>query len=389
MQNWAVDNHERRIRREEEESASALKMIHKQKEDERMSKERCLIASDERELQTDEEETFKIIQIMRKSGDIPGREVVVKSLQVENKNIRIRRRGTMEFSSEDDARISVLRELDLYLRNPNYKDNTNIELEKRVQERTGITKGDKPRDRSKPWEGGSRHPFQAGREEEESIFTCNLSEAKEVKLLRGHGVGRFGVVKLAAELARGNCSLLETLDLNRCNIQSKGLGNDEYLLPLLLPPYLHCIYIFLLAYLLQGIKSASLLHLRSLILRSNSLNTEAIIYLTLAFKSFSLDNLRSLDLRNNELADKGVALTSFILLAFYLLSFLSFSTLLFSFIFFDFRWNLCRTCTSPWHLWETGDDTFTGKYDHRHRIRENRDYSRIYTRLKVSSCEDD
>lgn len=95
-------------------------------------------------------------------------------------------------------------------------------------------------------------------------------------------IGERGALSLAAEFLRGACTSLETLDLSRCQIQTRGLGR-----------------------LLHGIKLANLLSLRRLLLRGNDIGPRGLEYLKLNYTSGSMQDLQVLDLRENELGDAG------------------------------------------------------------------------------------
>jgi hypothetical protein len=88
----------------------------------------------------------------------------------------------------------------------------------------------------------------------------DLSKTTHVITLNCRSIGERGALALAAELIRGSCPMIETLDLTRNQIQTRGLGR-----------------------LLHGMRIANLMSLRECILRGNDLTARALEYLRDAF----------------------------------------------------------------------------------------------------------
>ena len=114
-------------------------------------------------------------------------------------------------------------------------------------------------------------------------FAQDLSGTGQILTLKAQGIGETGALSLAAELTRGACPMLETLNLNKCEVRSDGIGR-----------------------LFQGIKAANLLSLRRLQLRGNFIRARGLEYMQEIYPSGVFMNLAVLDLSDNELGDDGV-----------------------------------------------------------------------------------
>ena len=113
-------------------------------------------------------------------------------------------------------------------------------------------------------------------------FDTDLGKTAHVLELCCTGIGERGALSLAAEFLRGACSSLETLDLSRCQIQTRGFGR-----------------------LLHGIKLSNLISLRRLLLRGNDIGPRGLEYLKINYVVGAMQDLQVLDLRENELGDEG------------------------------------------------------------------------------------
>ncbi|KAJ1421405.1 hypothetical protein B484DRAFT_481147 [Ochromonadaceae sp. CCMP2298] len=113
-------------------------------------------------------------------------------------------------------------------------------------------------------------------------FHQDLSGTGQILTLKAEGLGEAGALSLAAELSRGACPMLETLNLTQCQVRSEGMGK-----------------------IFQGIKAGNLLSLRALILRGNQVRRRGIEFMREICPSGVFMNLQLLDLRENELRDDG------------------------------------------------------------------------------------
>lgn len=115
-----------------------------------------------------------------------------------------------------------------------------------------------------------------------AVFDIDLSLYREVQVLRCERLGERGALCLAAEFVRGACPSLLDLNLNRCQITTRGFGR-----------------------VLNGIRLARLDNLISLHLRGNQLGARSVEYIHSALEKGALSNVTMLDLRDNELNVEG------------------------------------------------------------------------------------
>ena len=111
-------------------------------------------------------------------------------------------------------------------------------------------------------------------------FDVDLSLAKRLRRLRCHLFGQFGAMNLGVEFIRGNCAILEILDMKACEITDRGLGR-----------------------LLHGVNIGNLVTIEQLLLRGNNLTAKALYFIKDAFDKNLFENLKIIDLRDNELGD--------------------------------------------------------------------------------------
>lgn len=116
-----------------------------------------------------------------------------------------------------------------------------------------------------------------------SPFEQDLSGTGLILTLKAERIGETGALSLASELTRGACPTLETLNLNKCEVRSDGIGR-----------------------IFQGIKVANLLSLRELKLKGNFIRAEGLMYMLEICPSGVFMNLAMVDLSENELGDEGV-----------------------------------------------------------------------------------
>jgi hypothetical protein len=113
-------------------------------------------------------------------------------------------------------------------------------------------------------------------------FNIDLSHSSKVVDLLCYEIGERGALCLAAELIRGACPNIESLNLTNCEIKTRGLGR-----------------------LLHGIRVGNLARLNYLNLRGNHLGPRALDYIRETIKAGVFDSLNTIDLRDNELGDDG------------------------------------------------------------------------------------
>jgi Ran GTPase-activating protein (RanGAP) involved in mRNA processing and transport len=128
-------------------------------------------------------------------------------------------------------------------------------------------------------------------------FMQDLSGTGQILSLKAIGIGEAGALSLAAELTRGACPMLETLNLNGCQVRSDGIGR-----------------------IFQGIKTANLLSIRTLQLKGNFIRAAGLEYMQEIFPSGVFMNLAVLDLGDNELRDDGAGVLVNIILQGFLMS---------------------------------------------------------------------
>lgn len=116
-----------------------------------------------------------------------------------------------------------------------------------------------------------------------SPFVQDLSGTGQILTLKAEGIKEAGALSLAAELTRGACPMLETLNLNKCEVRSDGIGR-----------------------IFQGIKTANLLSIRVLKLKGNFIRAAGLQYMQEVCPSGVFMNLSVLDISENELGDDGV-----------------------------------------------------------------------------------
>ena len=116
-----------------------------------------------------------------------------------------------------------------------------------------------------------------------SPFQQDLSGTGQIITLKAERIGETGALSLASELTRGACPTLESLNLNKCEVRSDGIGR-----------------------IFQGIKVANLLSLRELKLKGNFIRAEGLMYMLEICPSGVFMNLANVDLSENELGDEGV-----------------------------------------------------------------------------------
>lgn len=115
-----------------------------------------------------------------------------------------------------------------------------------------------------------------------TVFDEDLSLYRDVEHLKCEYIGERGALCLAAEFVRGACPAIQILNLNRCEMQTRGCSR-----------------------LLTAIRLARLDNLHTLKLRSNSLSARVVDFIHSALEKGALSNLSTLDLRDNELELDG------------------------------------------------------------------------------------
>ena len=126
---------------------------------------------------------------------------------------------------------------------------------------------------------------QAKMQRESMVFNVNLMNLKFVKKLKGTRIGEKGALALAADLVRGACPQLNTLDLSYCEIQTRGFMR-----------------------ILHGIRIANLSGLTTLRMAGNELTPRALELLRTMLNLTIFENLSVFDFRHNELGDLGAEL---------------------------------------------------------------------------------
>jgi hypothetical protein len=140
-----------------------------------------------------------------------------------------------------------------------------------------------PRHRGRmPWHSAGGGGGGSGGGGSMAVFDIDLSLYRDVLTLRCEKLGERGALCLAAEFVRGACPGLTDLNLNRCQITSRGFGR-----------------------VLSGIRLARMDSLTSLQLRGNLLGARCIEYLHSALERGALGGVALLDLRENELGVAG------------------------------------------------------------------------------------
>lgn len=114
-------------------------------------------------------------------------------------------------------------------------------------------------------------------------FKEDLSGTGQVTTLKAVSIGETGALSFAAELTRGACPMLQTLNLKNCEIKTAGVGR-----------------------LFQGLKTANLLTLRVLNLRANHIRALGLEYMREVCTTGLFLNLEVLNLAENELGDEGI-----------------------------------------------------------------------------------
>ena len=290
---WAAEGRQREEAaetRRKAEAELARRMAADQAEEDRIIAARQF----ERDiLEDDGEETQRVQQIMRRAGVVPGvnapemlpcnsqarvtdRSELVEAKPTKNKkgkSVRIAEEGE---ASDFDRHQHLLKGMGLKKAPPPISRKTK-ELFLNLNGSVDFTVNPRHKGRM-PWHnaGGKSDGGTM------TVFDVDLSLYREVQVLRCERLGERGALCLAAEFVRGACPNLVTLNLNRCQISTRGFGR-----------------------LLTGMRLARLDNLVSLYLRGNQLGVRSVEYIHSALEKGALSNVTLLDLRENELAVEG------------------------------------------------------------------------------------
>lgn len=262
LQSWAVEKHDQKIRDEELKQFRIKEEQQKAAEKARLEAAAKAKLDDALILAEDIRITQEWKEMGRRVGVLAGVNVPVKLEVVKDEEIKGGFRAAPRASK---LRLGIKHDFDHRL------------LLRRRDPNAAPTDDD---------DGGGKSAAQRKREQKSrkpyTPFDQDLSRSAHVLELKCQSIGERGALSLAAELLRGACQALETLDLSRCQIQTRGLGR-----------------------LLHGIKLSNLMSLRHLLLRGNDIGPRGIEYLQLTYSSGCLIDLKVLDLRENEIGDEG------------------------------------------------------------------------------------
>jgi hypothetical protein len=249
LQRWAVEKHDHKIEEEELRRAAILMKEQEQRKREEIRERELAKIEDAKILEMDIEITKKIAEFGRKAGVLAGTNVFDIEADREKKEAkRKKKEAKADFRKRDNNPTLVLR----LFKDVNFKE----------MRKNGIGA-----------DGKRMRVFDYP----------DMTKTRHVTTLRCEEIGERGALTLAADFIRGACPLVETLDLTRCQIQSRGLGR-----------------------LLHGMKAANLMSLHCLILRQNSITPRGLLYLQESFLAGSFPALVELDIRENEWGDVGM-----------------------------------------------------------------------------------
>lgn len=240
------------------------------------------------------EETQRVQQIMRRAGVIPGvnapealpcnsharvtdRSELAEAKQTQNKKGKSVRIADGGGASDFDRHQHLLKGMGLKKAAPPISRKTK-ELFLNLNGSVDFTVNPRHKGRM-PWHNAGGKADGGGTM---TVFDVDLSLYREVQVLRCERLGERGALCLAAEFVRGACPNMTTLNLNRCQITTRGFGR-----------------------LLTGVRLARLDNLVSLYLRGNQLGARSVEYIHSALEKGALSNVTLLDLRENELAVQG------------------------------------------------------------------------------------
>lgn len=266
LQRWAVEKHDDKIRDAELKEFQQREKEQKEAEAARLAEKARLKLLDAAMLEEDVRITQEWKEVGRRIGAIAAVNVPVKLSLVDKGGIggggdtgggfRTKKSSRLVIGLKEDFNASLL----LKRRDPNAPAPDD--------DGGGGGRGGRGKDKN------SNKPY--------TPFDTDLAKTSHVLELVCTSIGERGALSLAAELLRGACSALETLDLSRCQIQTRGLGR-----------------------LLHGIKLSNLISLRRLLLRGNDIGPRGLEYLKINYTTGSMQDLHVLDLRENELGDQG------------------------------------------------------------------------------------
>lgn len=250
-------------------------------------------------IEDDIEETQRINEIMRRAGVVAGvnapvappsnlrarvadrSELVERESNKKLKNISegggSRRGGEAAKKSDYDRHQSMLKGLGLRKAPPPVSRKAR-ELVVNLSNSVDFSVNPKVKGRM-PWHNSGMKSDSGG---VMAVFDIDLSLYREVQVLRCENIGERGALCLAAEFVRGACPSLQILNLNRCQITTRGFGR-----------------------LLNGVRLARLDNLVTLQLRGNQLGARSVEYIHNALEKGALSNVTLLDLRENELGLEG------------------------------------------------------------------------------------
>lgn len=262
LQRWAVEKHDQKIR--DEELRLAAKKEAEQREAERQRKARVAQAKldDAAVYAEDTRMTQEWLEAARRVGVLAGTNPPVKLSVVESQDLQ---GGFSRPKKEPRVRVALKPDFDHRL------------LLKRRDPALADAGGDEDDGKSAAQKRREKMSTKAY-----TPFDTDLSKTAHVTELCCVGIGERGALSLAAELLRGATPSLDTLDLSRCQIQTRGFGR-----------------------LLHSIKLANLMSLRTFILRGNDIGPRGLQHLMLAYSSGCMADLQVLDLRENEVGDAG------------------------------------------------------------------------------------
>jgi hypothetical protein len=288
LQKWAAEAHEKKECREEEERVA----LEKRNKEAKMKAE--LDAINERReyehnfIEDDIAETQKIQRILRQTGIIAG----VNPAATLPSNLHARDMPHPNLSLKSTSSSSIVKS------KSNDKPKSGWDSHGGLLSSLGIKKAPAPISRKAKYlvinlknsvdftvnpKSKGRMPWHnAGSGSTMTVFDIDLSDYRDVTSVRCEYIGERGALCLAAEFIRGACPALEILNLNKCEIQTRGLGR-----------------------LLVSIRLSRLDNIHTMKLRSNSISARGVEFFKTAMEKGALSNLTVLDLRDNELDVEG------------------------------------------------------------------------------------
>ncbi len=289
LQKWAAEGHVKKEQLERDELAEAERVRIAAEEKAELDERNERREYERKVLADDVAETQKIQGMMRKTGVIAG--VNAPLPQPSNIHARDMPRGGMKNSKLISSSDSAI--------NSEAKNVSDWDKHKVLFSSLGLKKAPPPISRKTRYlvvtlKGSvdftlnpkvkGRMPWHnaGGADATMTVFDEDLSLYRDLEHLKCENIGERGALCLAAEFVRGACPAIQILNLNRCEMQTRGCNR-----------------------LLTAIRLARLDNLHTLKLRSNSLSARVVDFFHSALDKGALSNLSTLDLRDNELGLDG------------------------------------------------------------------------------------